>query len=299
MTPNKQISKKSFIKKVKFAFSSQLGLFVGMPALLWQLLFLFLPLIFILLISFTSQDNINFKISFLEYKKLLNYTHLIIIFRSLVLAVANTIICLLLAYPIAYYIAVHAKRLKTLLLFLLTLPFWVNFLVHIYAWFFILEHDGLLNKILLKLSLISQPLYLLNNYFAITIVMIHVYLPFMVMPIYSVLEKFNQKLIEASLDLGASHWQTFKNITLPLSLSVIKTGSILVLVMSFGEYAVPMLMGGSKTLFVGSLITEYFLMARNMPKGAAFMILSSCALIIVLSLNMIFIKINKLIKAKI
>ena len=287
MTPNKQISKKSFIKKVKLAFSSQLGLFVGMPALLWQLLFLFLPLIFILLISFTSQDNINFKISFLEYKKLLNYTHLIIIFRSLVLAVANTIICLLLAYPIAYYIAVHAKRLKTLFLFLLTLPFWVNFLVHIYAWFFILEHDGLLNKILLKLSLISQPLYLLNNYFAITIVMIHVYLPFMVMPIYSVLEKFNQKLIEASLDLGANHWQTFKNITLPLSLSGIKTGSILVLVMSFGEYAVPMLMGGSKTLFVGSLITEYFLMARNMPKGAAFMILSSCALIIVLSLGVV------------
>ena len=212
----------------------------------------------------------------------LNSTHLIIIFRSIILALFVSILCLIIAYPVAYFLAFKADKWKSFYLFLLTLPLWVNFLVQVYAWFFVLEKSGIINKILISLGLISEPLHMINNMFAIILVMVHVYLPFMIMPLYNVLEKFDVQLIEASLDLGASKWTTFFRITFPLSLSGVYLGFFLVFVMSFGEVVIPLLMGGSKNLFVGTLISEYFLGARNMPRGSAFTFLSTIILILVL-----------------
>ncbi len=281
---------------LKKKFLNQLGFFVGTPAILWQLLFLWIPLIFVFYISFTpgATPIINhftyLNLTINNYLELLDFTHLKVILRSLFIASINTLLCLTIGYPVAYYLALYLKRLKSLALFLLTLPFWINFLVHIYAWFFILERGGLLNQLLIYLGLISEPLTFINSQFATALVMFHVYLPFMIMPIYTVLEKFNKTLIEASLDLGATHWQTFWRVTIPLSFSGIRTGALLVFVMSFGEYAIPILMGGSKTFYVGGLITEYFLIARNMPKGAAFMVLSTLglglALLLMLGFNL-------------
>jgi spermidine/putrescine transport system permease protein len=250
--------------------------FMGSPALVWQILFLAIPFIFIFFVSFFTT-NFEFNISY--FFSIINFDHLKIISRTLLVSFFNTILCLLIAYPIAYFLAFRTGKHKNLWLTFLMLPLWVNFLVQVYAWFFVLEQNGIINSTLLTLGIISSPLHLINNIFAITIVMVHVYLPFMIMPLYNVLEKFDFQLIEASEDLGASKWQTFKKITFPLSLPGVYLGFFLVFVMSFGEVAIPVLLGGNKTFFVGSLISQYFLGVRNVPKGSAFTLLSLIILV--------------------
>ena len=183
------------MSNLKKNFLNQLGFFVGAPAILWQLLFLWVPLICMIYISFTSNSNFSLlNLTVQNYLELLDFTHLKVVLRSLFIASLSTLICLIVGYPVAYYLALYLKKLKSLALFLLTLPFWINFLVHIYAWFFILERGGLLNQFLIWLGLISEPLTFINSQFATALVMFHVYLPFMIMPIYSVLEKFNKTL---------------------------------------------------------------------------------------------------------
>lgn len=163
-------------------------------------------------------------------------------------------------------------------IFLLALPFWINFLLQVYAWCFILERNGLINLLLLKLGIIHEPLYLMNNMFSVILVMIQAYLPFMILPIYSGMSRFNKHLIEASYDLGASAVYTFWHITLPLTISGIKTGFLLIMVMTFGEFTIPTLLGGGKKLFVGTLISEYFFTSRSMSQGSAFVCASGLAL---------------------
>lgn len=163
-------------------------------------------------------------------------------------------------------------------------------MVQVYSWFFVLEHNGLLNTILLKLGIIQQPLHLLNNTFAIYLVMVYCYLPFMIMPLYSALEKIDRRVFEAAADLGATQWQTFIRVTVPLSMAGIRTGFFLVFVPSFGELVVPILLGGGKQLFVGPLITQYFLSARNPALGAAFTCISCIMLLIAVGLLYLFFK---------
>jgi spermidine/putrescine transport system permease protein len=164
-------------------------------------------------------------------------------------------------------------------LFLLLVPFWTNFLLHIYAWFFVLEREGFLNTLLSKLHLISEPLQLLNTPFAIMIMMVYYYLPFMVMPLYSALEKMDPRLIEASFDLGASWRQTVLRVILPLTKKGLKAGFFLVYIPSFGEFAIPELMGGDKWMFVGNVIASYMLGDETGSLGAAFTLLAAVALL--------------------
>jgi ABC-type spermidine/putrescine transport system, permease component I len=154
-----------------------------------------------------------------------------------------------------------------------------KFLVHIYAWLFLLERDGLINKLLLSVGLISEPLFLSYSFGAMYVVMVYCYLPFMIMPLFSALEKIDKRLLEASADLGATPWQTFWRVTMPLSMPGIRTGLSLVLVPSFGEFIIPSLLGGSKYMLVGSLISYYFVIARNNGYGAAFTYVSALSLI--------------------
>ncbi len=197
------------------------------------------------------------------------------------MACSVTIICLLCAYPVAYFLALKVGgRWKNPLLFLLTLPFWTNFLIQIYSWVFVLDHNGLINTILLKIGIIQEPLHLINNMAAIFVVMVYYYLPFMMMPLYSILEKIQHELLEASMDLGATHWQTFTRITVPLSRSGIKTGVFLVFVPAFGEFAIPAIIGGGQHMFVGTLVSHYFLVSRDNEIGAAFTMISGIVLII-------------------
>ncbi len=257
--------------------------FAILPGILWQLLFLCLPLVFILGLSFFEINETFWQFSFSHYQNLANSFHLAVIVRSILVSLLVAVVCSVIAYPVAYYIAFCvSKRWQNIGLFLLALPFWINFLLQVYAWCFILERNGLVNSFLLSTGLISEPLYLINNLFAVILVMIQAYLPFMILPVYSGMSRFNKKLIEASYDLGASASYTFWRITLPLTISGIRTGFLLILVMTFGEFTIPTLLGGGKKLFVGTLISEYFFNSRNMSQGSAFVCVSGLVLIIVI-----------------
>lgn len=251
-----------------------------MPALIWQVLFFYVPLMWVIYLSLTKVGAPLFSFTLQHYGLLFEYTFFKIIGRSLFLAFFNALICLMLAYPIAYFVARSRPHLRNLFLFLLILPFWTSFVVHVYAWFYVLDSNGLINSLLMKAGVISEPLAMLNSMFAVFLVMIYCYLPFMVMPLYSALEKFNWTLLEASMDLGATPAKTFFKITVPMTLPSIKTGFFLVFVPSFGEFVVPVLLGGGKKMFVGSLIYHYFLVARDSVTGAAFTCLSSGILVI-------------------
>lgn len=253
---------------------------MAMPAVAWHMVFFYIPLLIVFLYSLVTFSSGVLHITLDHYAYFLRPLFLLVIAHSLLLALVTATLCLLLAYPIAYCLAVRVKRFKNILLFLLILPFWTSLMVQVYSWFFILDHDGLINSALIKLGFITTPLHLLNTTFAVYLVMVYCYLPFMIMPLYSSLEKIDRRMFEASADLGASQWQTFKNITIPLSMPGIQTGFFLVFVPSFGEFVVPTLLGGGKQLYVGSLITQYFLAARNINLGSAFTILSGLVLVI-------------------
>lgn len=242
------------------------------PALAWQIFFFVIPIIFVIQMSFCLS---LFSGMTLEYfAEVLRVSHILVVFRSLFLASITAISCLIIGYPVAYYVAICAPaRIKSTLIFLIMLPFLTNLLVQVYAWFFILEKNGILNKILSLLGFNFG--HLLNSQFSMHLVMFHVYLPFMIMALYPILEKINIRLIECSLDLGASYLQTVCRVIIPLSIQGIKTGFFLVYVTAFGEYAIPSLIAGQKKYFVGTLISEYFFIGKDWNVGAAFTCMSS------------------------
>lgn len=257
---------------MKNIFKREKYFFLMTPALVWQFFFFFVSLLLVFQLAFFKNFFQHFTLEYIT--QVLHVTHFAVIFRSMTLALTTTLLCLFFGYPVAYFLALYADRkYKTILLFMITLPFLTNLLVHIYAWYFILEKNGFLNKILSLF--VSDVGNWLNGSFAMYIVMFHIYLPFMIMPIYSILEKINIRLIEASLDLGASYRKTFFRVILPLSVQGIKTGFFLVYVTTFGEYVVPSLLGGQKHFYVGTLISEYFFIGRDWHVGAAFTCLTT------------------------
>lgn len=251
--------------------------FMATPAVIWYFLFLFVPLLVVIGASVYTRSS-GFTSIF--YSRLLDSSHARVLARSALLAFWNAFVCLIVAYPVVYYISFCIpNQWKNVFVFLLTLPFWVNFVIHVYSWFFLLDRHGLFNNILLYMHIIDQPLHILNSTLAVAIVMFQVYVPFMILPLYVVFEKFDTRLLEASTDLGASPRKTFTRITLPLTLSGARQGFLLVFGMSFGEYLIPQLMAGSKTFFVGTLISDYFLINRDFAAGSAFTCLSAAVLI--------------------
>jgi spermidine/putrescine transport system permease protein len=269
------------IAKIKSLFSSEWSFFLSLPALVWHILLFYIPLLCILLFSFVYIDEQTGRhiVSWHNYYLLHAGVYVIIIIKSIMLATGVAVLSLFIGYPLAYYIALKQYAFKNIFLSFLIIPFWTNVLVHIYAWFFVLERNGILNTVLLKIGIIREPIMILNTMYAVVLVMVYCYLPFMVLPLFSILEKFDTRLIEASLDLGASQKQTFLNVILPLTYPGIATGFFLVLVPAFGEFMIPLLLGGDKHMFVGTLIAHYFLIAATPEKGAAFTIMSSMILI--------------------
>ncbi len=272
------------MNKLRSLITGNASFFLAVPALVWQVLLLYVPLALIVVMGFIKYDAVSTArtLTFEYIVQSFDTLHLMVVMRSLVLAFISAVICIVCAYPVAYYTAFTLRRWKHYVLFFLVLPFWVNFLVHIYAWFFVLEKHGIINSILLKIGIISVPLQLLNTSFAVCLLMIYCYLPFAVMPIYSALEKFDKRLFEASADLGATPFQTFVRVVLPISANGIRTAFFLVFVPAFGEFIIPTLMSGGKQLYVGSLITHYFLTTRDFNVGASFTLLS-CAVLVIAS----------------
>jgi spermidine/putrescine transport system permease protein len=283
---------------MKTKLGSYFPFFIGIPAIIWQILFFYIPLLLILISSVvkTTEFGAFEAITFEKIKIFLQPLYLKVIGSSLLLALVNSLLCFLIGYRFAYFLAFKYKKYKNLMLFFLIVPFWTNFLLHAYAWFFVLEKHGLINNFLTQFGILSHPNSYLNSLFAIMVMMFYYYLPFMILPIYTSLEKFDYRLVEASLDLGASRMQTFRSIILPLSSGGIRAGFFLVFIPSFGEFAIPEIMGGDKWLFVGNVISLYILGEQTGAFGAAFTIVSVALLII--SCLILFYLINLLLKPR-
>lgn len=205
-----------------------------------------------------------------NYARTLEPDILRISWRSLWMAVATTVLCLLISYPVAYYIAVTApRRWRGVLLALAVVPFWTSFVVRIYAWKGILRTEGLINTGLLWTHLIHQPLDLLYNNFAVLVGLVYGELPFMILPLYASLEKLDRTLLEASADLGAGRWGTFWRVTVPQTAPGIAAGIVLVFIPAIGQFIVPDLLGGSKNMLLGNKIQDQFSSARDRPFGSA------------------------------
>jgi spermidine/putrescine transport system permease protein len=205
----------------------------------------------------------------LDDSLLLNTDYLRIFARSFALAGLTTLLCLLIGFPTALYMARAPARRRNALVLLVTIPFWTNLLVRNYAWILLLRNNGLLDQALAGLGLTTAPLGLLYTPTAVLLGLVYTFLPFMVLPVYASLEKLDWRLVEAAADLGAGPWRALRRVVVPLSLPGVAAGCLLVFVPGLGAYVTPELLGGGKTLMIGNLVQSQFGAARNWPFGAA------------------------------
>jgi spermidine/putrescine transport system permease protein len=248
------------------------GLALAAPAIAWLILFFTLPLIFVLVASFLSRGlgGVPILPATLEHYGRTFAVFGPVIWRSLWVALLTTLLSLLVGYPLAFFISRRPDpRVRLLLLFLVLLPFWTNFLVRTYALITILQRDGLLNHLLQALGLIREPLQLLYTPGAVMIGLVYGYLPFMVLPIYASVERLETRFVEAANDLGANDWRSFWRVVFPLTLPGVVAGSILVFIPAIGAFVTPDLMGGTRGLMIGNLIQGQFRGRGNIPLGSA------------------------------
>lgn len=206
-----------------------------------------------------------------NYIRSLEPIYVEIYFRSLWMAIFTTVLCLLIGYPIAYFISLKVKPpLKNTLLTLVVIPFWTSFLIRTYAWIIILRSEGLINRALMGVGLISSPIEtLLYSEFAVMIGLVYGELPFMILPLYASIEKLDTALVEAASDLGANSFWTFWKVTIPATMPGIVAGIVLVFIPTIGAFITPDLLGGAKSILVGNLIQNQFVVARDKPFGSA------------------------------
>lgn len=202
--------------------------------------------------------------------------------NSVVVAAISTLLCLLLGYPMAYYIARSNPATRNILMMAVMLPFWTSFLIRVYAWIGILKNNGLLNNFLMSIGLIHSPIELYHTNTAVYIGMVYSYLPFLVMPLYAHLVKMDLTLLEAAYDLGAQPWTAFWRITLPLSKNGIIAGCLLVFIPAVGEYVIPELLGGANTLMIGRVMWNEFFDNADWPMASAV----TCAMVLLLLVPM-------------
>jgi len=253
---------------------------------LWLLLFFLTPFLIVLKISFADplvaqppftplfqksvETGLSIYTTFDNYLYLFQDSlYLVTYINSVKLAFISTCFCLMIGYPIAYGIARSPQPTRNILLLMVVVPFWISFLLRVYAWMGILKTKGLLNGFLLWSGIIDQPLELLYTDTAVYIGMIYSYLPFMILPLYANLEKLDIRLLEAAADLGARPWKVFKDITFPLSIPGVIAGCLLVFIPAIGEYVIPALLGGADTLMIGRLLFDEFFMNRDWPVASA------------------------------
>jgi spermidine/putrescine transport system permease protein len=221
--------------------------------------------------------------SLANYARAIEPIYLRILARSVGLAFLTTVLCLLVAYPVAFWLGLRASaRWRTLLLVLVILPFWTSFLVRMYAWVFLLRTEGLVNLSLGHFGV--PPLSLLYNDFAVLLGQVYGELPFMILPLYASIEKLDRSLLEAAADLGAAPTRALLRVTLPLTAPGIVAGCVLVFIPSLGAYLAPDLLGGARTVYIGNLVQSQFAVARDMPFGSALSFLLSLTVLVLLFL---------------
>ncbi|MEN9233711.1 MAG: ABC transporter permease [Gloeomargarita sp. DG02_1_bins_92] len=245
--------------------------FLVLPVL-WLGIFFVLPLGLLVTYSFLTHQgygNVVWQWTGENYVRLLNPIYTEILLRSVGLALATTGVCLVLGYPLALWLVSQPRPWRTVGLLLVIIPFWTNFLVRTYAWMVLLGQRGWINALLMGMGVIAEPLHLLFTPLAVGIGLVYGYLPFMILPLYSTLEKFDFHLVWAAQDLGANFWQILGRVLLPLSLRGIGVGCLLVFIPAVGAFVTPDILGGAKSLMVGNLIQNQFLKTLDWPLGAA------------------------------
>lgn len=259
------------------------GVFLALPTILWLVIFFVLPLAVVLVFSFMSRGRGGVAIMpfTLEHYQRTFGVFFIILQRSIGLAALTTIVCLIVGYPLAFFISTRRRRIvQQITLFLVILPFWTNFLIRTYAWRILLGEEGTINGFLLSLGIISEALPLLNTQLAVLIGLVYGFLPFMVLPIYASVERFNFRYVDAAHDLGANDVRTFTRVVLPLTLPGVLAGCALVFIPSVGAFVTPDLLGGTKGLMIGNLINKQFGGSGNMPLGSALSIVMMAVVMI-------------------
>ncbi|AOM09991.1 MULTISPECIES: spermidine/putrescine ABC transporter permease PotB [Bacillus cereus group] len=252
------------------------GKLLALPTVAWLLIFFLIPLVFVLGFAFMQRGaygTVEMQFTLENIFRVFDPLYLGTLWETVKIAVITTVICLLIGYPFAYTITIVDRKYRSILLLLATIPFWINFLVRSYAWIVILRSQGLVNTLLLKLGIISEPLNLLYNTPSVILGMVYSLLPFMILPVYAAIEQLDKRKLEAAYDLGATPIKAFWNITVPMTMSGIATGSILVFVSSIGMFVVSDVMGGSKVALIGNVIQNQFLGARDWPFGSALSII--------------------------
>jgi spermidine/putrescine transport system permease protein len=243
------------------------------PLFLWVAAFVVAPTLIMLVYSFGQRGTLGgvvFDFTLANYAAVLDSTYLKILVRSVEFAALTTIICLLAGYPVAYYIGRAPEGRRNLLLMLVMVPFWTSFLIRTYAWVTILKSEGLLNSLFLQMGMITQPFEMLYTPGAVIVGLVYTFLPFMILPIYTSVEKLDNALVEAAFDLGAGPMRAFSKVIVPMTSPGISAGVLLVFVPALGLYAVNDILGGGKVDMIGNVIENQFKGgARNWPFGAA------------------------------
>ena len=246
------------------------------PVTLWLAFFVAIPLIYVFIMSFCSIDeayNVVFKFTTANYRRLFDPNYVQIYGTSLIVAFLTTAICIIIGYPFSFLIARTTSKYKALLYMLIIIPFWTNSLIRIYGWRTFLGTNGWLNTILTTLHITSEPVQFLFNRGATVLGMVYCLFPFMVLPLYTAIEKLDKSLLEASSDLGAKGPSTFMRVILPLTMSGIFSGSIMVFIPSLGYFFVADILGGGNSDVIGNLIERQFQSGNNWPLGAALSII--------------------------
>jgi spermidine/putrescine transport system permease protein len=263
-----------------------------LPAMGWFLWFLLIPMGFVVVYSLATKGTyggIVYRFSVENYVRATDWIYMRIFWNSLKLATLTALSCLLIGYPMAYVMATASARMRSALLVLVVIPFWTNFVVRAYAIKVLFGELGPVNQLAQALRLIHEPIIFANSAFSVWLGMVTNYLPFMVLPLYVALEKFDFALLEAAKDLGAPGWKILLKVLIPLTKPGIITGIIFVFTPALGEFVIPDLLGGARTMLIGNLITEQFLKTRDWPFGSA---LSLLLIVIVMASLAIYLKVT-------
>jgi spermidine/putrescine transport system permease protein len=268
-------------------FSMEVPLFLG-PMMFIIAVFVFAPLLIILVFSFLKSGTYGeliYSFTTANFQAALGSKYGAIFYRSILLAFQTNVLCLLIGYPIAYYIARYGGKWKTLLLFLIIIPSWSSYLIRLYALKTLMGRTGLINTFLMNMNIISQPLEMLFTPYAVMVALVYAWLPFMILPIYASIDGLDPSLLEAAFDLGSRPVRRFFRVTLPLTKGGLLAGSILCFIPAVGEWLVPHIFGGSKVMMAGSLVAQKFTMVGNIPQGSSLAIMLAATLILILYLT--------------
>ncbi len=260
------------------------GKWYALPIILWLILFFVIPMLIVLVYSFLKKGTyggVEMELSFASFSIFTDKIFLSVLFKTIYISVFVTIFTVLFALPTAYFIA--RSKYKKELLFLIIIPFWTNFLIRIYAWMAVLGTNGLINNFLTKLGVIHEPLKLLYNTNAVILITVYTSLPFAILPLYAVIEKFDFSLLEAARDLGATNREAFFKVFLPNIKPGIVTAVLFTFIPALGSYAVPKLVGGTQATMLGNIIAQHLTVTRNWPLASTI----STALIIVTSIAVV------------